>query len=129
LLEEVKKKAPANVTVVGWADAATFWSAVDCAISTSNNEGVPVALIEAQLAGIPVIATDVGSNSEVIENLFIGIVTSKNPMEIAETISNLMANKFLMDSLAREASRRAKSKFDLEKMVREHATAYSDLIK
>ena len=129
MLEEVKKKAPANVTVVGWADAATFWSAVDCAISTSNNEGVPVALIEAQLAGIPVIATDVGSNSEVIENLFIGIVTSKNPMEIAETISNLMANKFLMDSLAREASRRAKSKFDLEKMVREHATAYSDLIK
>jgi len=89
LLEEIKIKAPKNVSVIGWVDAATFWSAVDCAISTSDNEGMPVALIEAQLAGVPVIATDVGSNAEVIKDGSTGIVCSTNSNELNHADKNL----------------------------------------
>lgn len=72
LLQLVADEAPSNVEVIGWTDAAIFWSAVDCALSTSDNEGMPIALIEAQMAGLPAVVTDVGSNPEVIRDAISG---------------------------------------------------------
>ena len=129
LLEEIKIKAPKNVTVIGWADAATFWSAVDCAISTSDNEGMPVALIEAQLAGVPVIATDVGSNAEVIKGGFTGIVTSKNSNELINAVKKLVADKALMHTMGKTGRDRATEEFSLKKMLDTHKQAYVSLIK
>ena len=129
LLEEIKIKAPKNVTVIGWADAATFWSAVDCAISTSDNEGMPVALIEAQLAGVPVIATDVGSNAEVIEDGVTGMVTSKNPQELIEAIEKLVKGQNLIQKMGGAGRERATEEFSLEKMLNAHKNAYLTFFK
>ena len=129
LLEEVRAKAPKNVAVIGWADAATLWSAVDCAISTSDNEGMPVALIEAQLAGVPVIATDVGSNSEVVEDGVTGMVTSKNLADLSHAIKNLVENRTLLNLMGEAAKIRATKEFALGKMVDTHKQAYSSLIE
>ena len=129
LLEEVRAKAPKNVAVIGWADAATFWSAVDCAISTSDNEGMPVALIEAQLAGVPVIATNVGSNSEVVEDGVTGMVISKNLADLSHAIKNLVANRTLLNLMGEAAKIRATKEFALGKMVDTHEQAYSSLIE
>ena len=129
LLEEIKIKAPKNVTVIGWADAATFWSAVDCAISTSDNEGMPVALIEAQLAGVPVIATDVGSNAEVIEDGVTGMVTSKNPQEHIEAIEKLAKGKNLFQKMGDAGRERSTKEFSLKKMFDMHKHAYARLLK
>jgi glycosyltransferase involved in cell wall biosynthesis len=129
LLEEIKIKAPKNLAVIGWADAATFWSAVDCAISTSDNEGMPVALIEAQLAGVPVIATDVGSNAEVIKGGFTGIVTSKNSNELINAVKKLVADKALMHTMGKRGRDRATEEFSLKKMLDTHKQAYVSLIK
>ena len=128
LLKEIKESAPENVAVIGWTNAATFWSGMDCAISTSDNEGMPVALIEAQLAGVPVIATDVGSNSEVIENHKTGIITSKNALHLVEAVSNLVNNAPLRISMGIAASERAKREFSKEKMISAHNLAYSMLL-
>ena len=127
LLEDIRRKAPKNVAVIGWADASTFWSAVDCAISTSNNEGMPVALIEAQLAGVPVIATDVGSNAEVVEDGVTGIVTAKKSRELVQAIRKLVINTSLMNSMGSAAKDRAAKEFTLEKMTKTHRHAYSNL--
>ena len=129
LLEETKIKAPKNVTVIGWADAATFWSAVDCAISTSDNEGMPVALIEAQLAGVPVIATDVGSNAEVIEDGVTGMVTSKDPQELIEAIEKLVKGQNLIQKMGGAGRERATEEFSLEKMLNAHKNAFLTLFK
>jgi glycosyltransferase involved in cell wall biosynthesis len=129
LLEEIKIKAPKNVSVIGWADASTFWSAVDCAISTSDNEGMPVALIEAQLAGVPVIATDVGSNAEVIEDGVTGMVTSKNPQELIEAIEKLVKGQNLIQKMGGAGRERATEEFSLEKMLNAHKNAFLTLFK
>ena len=129
LLDEIRKKAPKNVAVIGWADASTFWSAVDCAISTSDNEGMPVALIEAQLAGIPVVATDVGSNSEVVEDGITGLVTATKSSELVQAIRKLVANKSLINSLGAKAIDRASREFNLAKMIESHRQAYLNVIK
>ena len=129
LLDEIKMKAPKNIAVIGWADAATFWSAIDCGISTSDNEGMPVALIEAQLAGVPVIATDVGSNAEVIEDDVTGMVTSKNPRELIDAIEKLLKGQKLIQKMGERARIRAFEEFGLEKMLSAHRHAYTNLFK
>ena len=127
LLEQIRRKAPKNVAVIGWADASTFWSAVDCAISTSDNEGMPVALIEAQLAGLPVIATDVGSNSEVVEDGLTGIITSKNVAELIYAVEKLFKDKTLLKSMGESSKARAVNEFSLQTMIDKHKQAYTRL--
>ena len=128
LLTKIEADAPKNVYVIGWTNSSTFWSAVDCAISTSDNEGMPIALIEAQLAGVPVIATDVGSNSEVISDGVTGIVTSRNVHALVNAVQKLVMEHDLRVSMGKEAEIWAKENFSLEKMLNSHRQVYRQLI-
>ena len=128
LLEKVRTNAPPNVEVIGWADAAKFWSAVDIAISTSENEGMPVALIEAQLAGLPVIATDVGSNAEVIESGVTGIITSKNVEEMVSAINRLSSDRAEIALMGNSAKVRSSKEFSINNMILAHKNAYSQIL-
>ena len=127
LLQEVREISPENVSVIGWTDASTFWSAVDCAISTSDNEGMPIALIEAQLAGVPVITTDVGSSSEVVVDGVTGITTDKNRESLMRGLKVLIENRELFQSMSITAATVAEENFNREKMLSHHNKLYSDL--
>jgi len=127
LLQSIKTRAPRNVKVIGWTDAAIFWSAVDIAISTSDNEGMPVALIEAQLAAVPVIATNVGSISEVIENEVTGFITNKNVDFFIEAIKRFMSLPTLIKTLGDKGKERASKKFSPEKMIQAHTSMYREV--
>ena len=129
LLDQVKAKAPANVSVIGWADAADLFGAADIILSTSENEGMPVALIEAQLAGKPVVATDVGSVSEVILNHETGIVTNKNAGSIALALESLTLDKAKRDEMGRQAVARAQALFSVDRMINAHIDLYSSIVK
>ena len=127
LLETIKSNAPTNVKVIGWADAATFWSAVDIAISTSDNEGMPVALIEAQLAGLPVIATNVGSNSEVIQDEVTGLIASRSVDALVGAVNRFTSLPSLIRTQGDKGRVRASKEFSLEKMIRSHADLYREV--
>jgi glycosyltransferase involved in cell wall biosynthesis len=129
LLEEVKSKAPSNVTVMGWTEAADLFGAADIILSTSENEGIPVALIEAQLAGKPVVATDVGSVSEVILNHETGIVTNKNTGSIASAVESLVLDKAKRDEMGGLASARAQALFSVDRMINAHIELYKSIVK
>jgi len=127
LLETIKSNAPENVKIIGWADAATFWSAVDIAISTSDNEGMPVALIEAQLAGLPVIATNVGSNSEVIQDEVTGLIAIKSVDALVGAVNRYTSFPALIRTQGDKGKSRATKEFSLEKMIRSHADLYREV--
>ena len=129
LLEQVKAAAPANVSVIGWAQAADLFGAADIILSTSENEGMPVALIEAQLAGKPVVATDVGAVSEVILNHETGIVTNKNAGSIATAVESLILDKTTRDEMGRLATARARALFSVERMINAHIELYKSIVK
>ena len=129
MLEEIKTKAPSNVSVIGWADASVFWSGVDIALSTSDNEGMPVALIEAQLAGIPVVCTDVGSNGEVIESGSTGFVVEKQVDVLVKAIEKLVDSRELRESFGKSAQIRASVEFGVPAMLDKHSALYKGLIK
>jgi glycosyltransferase involved in cell wall biosynthesis len=128
LLEEVKAVAPSNLSVIGWSDATKFWSSVSVALSTSDNEGMPIALIEAQLAGIPVVATDVGSNSEVIADGQTGLVVEKDPVAIADAISELAGDVLLRVKMGQAARERARLLFSPRALFEAHSQVYRSLL-
>jgi glycosyltransferase involved in cell wall biosynthesis len=129
LLEKVKATAPSNVTVVGWAKAEDVFGASEIILSTSENEGMPVALIEAQLAGKPVVATDVGSVAEVVLNHETGIVTNKNAGSIALALESLLLDKQKRTEMATLATSRANALFSVDRMINAHIALYKSIVK
>lgn len=129
LLEEVKATAPTNVSVVGWARAEDVLGASDIILSTSENEGMPVALIEAQLAGKPVVATDVGSVPEVIANHETGLVANKNPNSIAAAVNTLILDTQKHTAMSALAASRAQSLFSVDSMIDAHIDLYKSIVK
>jgi len=127
LLAEVKSKAGKNIKVIGWVDSSLMWSAVDVVLSTSDNEGMPIALIEAQLAGLPVVATNVGSCSEVIKSGKTGYIVAKNKVELVKALSLLVRDSKKRSSFGKAAKAHSEKSFTLEKMNKEHIRIYKSL--
>ena len=83
---------------------------LDVFINLSSSEGIPVSIMEAIAYGIPVIATNVGGNSEIVENNF-GKLLSENP-DIEEIDRAILEIKKLSNNTKEEYSRNAMKKFD-----------------
>lgn len=129
LLEHIKSKAPRNVQVIGWTNASIFWSAVDVAISTSENEGMPIALIEAQLSGVPVVATNAGSSAEVVTDGVSGFITNMSIDVLVAALDDLISNPKLIANMSSAAARLSVEKFDPQHMLEAHADIYVDASK
>ena len=128
LLEQIQREAPDNVNVIGWTDPAVFWSSIDLAISTSDNEGIPIALIEAQLAGVPVVATDAGSTNEIVQDGLTGFITSKDVEFLVGALQRFISDPDLILKFAANAREYAAKTFTVEKMIDTHIRIYnSDL--
>jgi glycosyltransferase involved in cell wall biosynthesis len=120
LLEQVRRNAPANVRLLGWrADVETIYAAADAALLSSDNEGMPVSLIEAALCGTPAVSTDVGSAREVVT----GEVTVMDPDALAAAIRRVLASP----GLGEQARRRAQERFGIEAMLSAHARLYEEV--
>ena len=127
LFSEIKSKAGENVKVIGWVDSSLMWSAVDLVLSTSDNEGMPIALIEAQLAGLPVVATDVGSTSEVIASGKTGFVVEKNKDLITSKLAMLIEDSKLRLKFGSAGILHAEKYFKIIKMAQSHAHLYREM--
>jgi len=119
-LDEIKAKAPANLTVLGWKPASQMWAVADIAISTSENEGMPIALIEAQIAGVPVVALNVGSVSEVIDADRTGYVVDQFDKNYISSLKKLVNDKNLHTKFSKAAIKFAQKEFDPERFVQDH---------
>lgn len=119
LLNEIRDLAPENLHVMGWSESKKIWAIADVGISTSENEGMPVALIEAQLAGVPIVAIDVGSVGEVIDNQVTGFVFKRFDEKYRDALILLIEDGNLRLSMGRSAKFRASNEFSPEKFSRE----------
>jgi len=129
LLEEVKRNAPRNLTVLGWQEASKIWAVADLSLSTSENEGMPVALIEAQLAGVPVVALDVGSVGEVILDGITGYLFSEFNQSYIERVRELILDKKQIEQMASAAKKWATTQFSPEKMVKMHIELFEEILR
>ena len=129
LLDEVKRDLPSNLTVVGWQPATRMWAVADLAISTSENEGMPVALIEAQLAGIPVVGVDVGSVGEVIEDGKTGFVFAEFGEDYIRKVRELVLDTKERKRLGEFAQSRAEREFSPSALIKSHIEMFDEILR
>ena len=90
---------------------------------------MPIALIEAQLAGIPVVATAVGSNAEVIQDGVTGIIVEKNVKALSQALTDVLSRRIASIANSEEIASIAEIQFSPNKMIKRHIEKYSELFQ
>lgn len=113
------------VKMLGWrSDVEVLLAASDVLILTSDNEGTPLSLIQAALAGVPVVSTNVGSVRHIVEDGKTGILTPQHSAALTEGVLNLLGNRFQASEMGKAARTRARRRFGVERLVRDHERLY-----
>lgn len=128
LRKKFECEAPKNVKFLGWQPRDTLLSVADVLVSTSESEGMPLGLIEAQMSGIPVIAPNVGSISEVIIDHNTGFLVSSDMTEVDEKLKLLLQSKQRRDMFSENAYRHSIRNFSLDKLLKNHMEVYREVL-
>ena len=117
------------VVILGWqSDIEKVLSAADIVLLTSDNEGTPLSLIQAGMAGLPVVTTNVGSIPEVVLAGVTGIITELDVQQIADALENLSRNPGLRAELGKAAQEFTLANFGVQRLVRDHEELYKKLL-
>jgi len=109
--------------------AAQLLPAFDLALLTSDEEGFPNAVVEAQAAGVPVVATAVGGVLELITDGVDGLlVRAGDDAELAAAIHRLAAAPDLRRRLGAAGRDRIGRQFSVERMVTATEAVYDKLL-
>ncbi len=121
--------APTNVRFLGWrSDMENVYAAADLVLLTSDNEGMPVTLIEAALCGVPAVATDVGSTGEVVVNGRTGLTVAADAGALAAAVRGLLSDEGRRREMGGRARDRAVELFGVDAMTAAHMTLYESLL-
>ena len=132
LLEACRERIIAEdlpVKVLGWqSNIEKVLSAADIVVLTSDNEGTPLSLIQAGMAGLPVVSTNVGSVPEVVLDNTTGLITSLDVQEIADALEKLVSDKALRAQLGNAGQEFTLANFGVERLVHDHEELYKKLL-
>ncbi|MFM8649467.1 MAG: glycosyltransferase, partial [Actinomycetota bacterium] len=118
-----------RVRFVGWqADLAPYYAASDVVALTSDNEGMPVSLIEASMAGRACVTTNVGSAREVVESGVTGFVVAKDSALVADAIVRVLSDDEVRHGMGRAAHERAERLFGEARLAEDHRRLYRRLM-
>ena len=117
------------VKILGWqTEIEKVLSAADIIMLTSDNEGTPLSLIQAGMAGLPVVTTNVGSVPEVVLDGITGIITNSNVQEIADALQKLVHDGALRQQLGKAAQEFTLANFGVQRLVHDHEELYKKLL-
>jgi len=120
-----------KILLLGWRDTLTeIYSDIDIAVLTSLNEGTPVSLIEAMLAGKPAVATNVGGVKDVITDNATGFLVPLNDVEnFISKLSKLIENKALRVKMGQAAKKDILSRYDSKTLTQNMSDFYLKLVQ
>jgi len=99
-------------------DVPELCFASDVVVLTSDNEGTPVSLIEAQAAGVPVVSTDVGGAPTAVKDGETGfLVPRDDPEEFVRALRAVFMDKALAADLGHAGQARSGAHFGLTRLV------------
>lgn len=125
--ESMAQKDSANIIFTGFADEVpAYLSATDIYLSTSRWEGLPYALIEAQSLGIPIVATNVVGNNEVVENGKNGFLF-EDARQACRDIEILLNDEKIYGKMQAEALLNFKDKFEIRVAIGKMEQIYKEL--
>ena len=117
------------IKILGWqSDIEKVLAAADLVLLTSDNEGTPLSLIQAGMAGLPVVTTRVGSVPEVVLDGITGIITSLEVQEIADALEKLANSNELRAEMGTAAQEFTLANFGVKRLVHDHQELYKKLL-
>jgi glycosyltransferase involved in cell wall biosynthesis len=98
-------------------------------VSSSRTEGISLTLLEAMAVGLPVLATRVGVNAEVVEEEVSGrLVPSENPAALAAGMVAMCRDRAEWSSMGQAGRTRVERDFDVNRMVRDYERLYREFL-
>lgn len=131
ILKQVQERGlEAHVRFLGVrSDIPRLLGSADIALLTSISEGIPLTLIEAMAAGVPVVATRVGGVPEVVEHGVNGLLAPVGDDEaLACQVRSLLRSPDLCTRIRRLGYQRAVSQFSEESMHQSYDRIYSEML-
>lgn len=115
-----------NVFLINYLpEAFSYLKAFDVFLLASVKEGFAYTLLEASLAELPLVATRVGGNPEIVENLKNGLlIEPTSPEDIINAISYLFLHPKEKTRLGEYARKKVVNDFSITTMLKETKTAY-----
>ena len=131
MMPEVQQKVAASpiskrILLLGQRkDATELLAMFDAFMLTSAIEGLPNVVIEAQAAGVPVVATDVGGVREVLAEGHTGLVVAVPTVDaLAAGVNRILTDSELQTRAKDQAPGAMRDAYSMERMVRETLEVY-----
>lgn len=133
LAEDVRNRVETlgeSVRLLGWRpDLANIYGCRGVTVLTSDNEGMPVALIESSMAGNPSVVTDVGSAREVVIDGVTGFVVRKDSTAIAQAVLEILDDPIQFERMGNAAKLHATTRFSAGRLASDYQELYDSLIQ
>jgi glycosyltransferase involved in cell wall biosynthesis len=112
------------------SDVPAILACCDVAVLPSLAEGLPNAVLEYLAAGLPVVATALGGNLEIIQDGKTGLlVPSQDPQALAAALIRLLSDEGLATRIAQSGHDYVKQNFSFDRLVAEMDQLYAKLLR
>ena len=110
-------------------DVPNILAASDVITLSSRREGLPLAVIEAMLAGLPVVATQVGGVPELVQDGVTGLlVPPDDPEALARAMNKVLEDRAGAREMGKAGSKIALQRFTFDRMASRTVCLYRDLL-
>lgn len=110
------------------SDVPNLLVASDIYVSSSHREGLPVAILEAMMAGLPIISTAVGDIPHIVTEDVGFLVPPHNPERLADTIFELINSPDKIRAMGKAARARAIKEYSIDVWVTRMISLYKTTI-
>lgn len=119
------------ITFTSWInDIDCVNAGMDIICLTSKNEGTPVSLIEAQAANKPIVSTRVGGIENIVQSGRTALLSeTNNHVTLANNLLRLIEDDTLRESFGADGWSFVKEKFHFQRLAKDTANLYNDLLK
>ncbi len=137
MIDELKSQVEAmglseKVYFTGYLNAkqvSKMYKCADISVFPSTYEPFGIVALEAMLAGVPTVVSDVGGLNEIVEHGVDGMKSyAGNPNSLADSILSLLFNPQLCDSISKKAKAKVKSEFTWAKIAQDTHFTYQKAI-
>jgi sugar transferase (PEP-CTERM/EpsH1 system associated) len=111
------------------SDIAEIMRGLDCFVLPSLGEGISNTILEAMASGLPIVATAVGGNGELVNEGINGLlVPPANPAKLAEAIVNLAQQTDVAKAMGQQSRRLVEERYGMSAMVSRYLQLYDRLL-